>query len=238
MSGYDIFGSLNSFFILLSLLGIFSQLRKVWRRKQQVETQRCPTELLSLNQFSVSFLAYFCFFVYGYSIQPFNHFLVWPRGVAALLVGFILFEIWRDRKTHSALVVCMIAVAAFMLGLLGLYGGGTYSDEGKFISTCLIVVITLLLAQGYYHQIKLIWHSGKTGAVDLKMSQFILLMDVSTIAFALTMGLDDGWPLILLATTSGITKLLIMYLFRWVRVSPLACQRSANYGLGSRSTVV
>lgn len=225
MSAYIIFGSLNSFFIVFSLLGVWSQLVKIWHRKQQAETQHSPTELLSLNQFSVSFFAYFCFFVYGYSIQPFNHFLVWPRGVAALLVGFILFEIWRDRKTHSALVVCVIAVTAFILGLLGLFTGSGYNDEGKLISTSLILIITVLLAQGYYHQIKLIWVSGKTGAVALKMSQFILLMDVSTIAFALTMGLEDGWPLILLATTSGITKLLIMYLFRWVRVSPFALQR-------------
>jgi uncharacterized protein with PQ loop repeat len=225
MSSYEFFGSVNSVFILLSLFGVFSQLRKVWRRKLQPETRQCPTELLSLNQFSVSFLAYFCFFVYGYSIQPFNHFLVWPRGIAAIVVGIILFEIWRDRKTRSAKVVFVVAIILFVLGAAGLYMGGTYSDEGKLVSTILIVIITLLLAQGYYHQIRLIWQSGRTGAVDLKMSQFILLMDVSTIAFALAMGLADGWPLILLAFTSGITKLLIMYLFRWVRLSSLAYQR-------------
>ncbi|WP_417688548.1 hypothetical protein [Pseudidiomarina sp.] len=88
--------------------------------------------------------------------------------------------------------------------------------------------IGVMIAQGYYHQIKLIYNSGSTGAVNIRMSQFILLMDVSTIAFALTMGFADGWPLLVLAITSAITKLVIMYLFRWVRKSPLAQQRRVD----------
>jgi len=57
------------------------------------------------------------------------------------------------------------------------------------------------------------------------MSQFILMMDVSTIAFALSMSLANGWPLLLLATVSGITKLIIMALFRWVATSNTAKAR-------------
>lgn len=34
--------------------------------------------------------------------------------------------------------------------------------------------VTALLVQGYAHQIRLIWRSGKTGALSLKMSQLIL----------------------------------------------------------------
>jgi len=75
------------------------------------------------------------------------------------------------------------------------------------------------------HQIKLIISSGNTGAIDIRMSQFILMMDISTIAFAMTMGFSQGWPLMLLATVSAITKLVIMYLFRWVSFSPVAEKR-------------
>ena len=74
----------------------------------------------------------------------------------------------------------------------------------------------------------MIWRSGKTGAVDLRMSQFILLMDISTLAFSLSMGLSTAWPLFLLAATSAMIKLIIMYLFRWVRLSELASQRRSN----------
>jgi len=88
-----------------------------------------------------------------------------------------------------------------------------------------------LLAQGDIHQIKLILSSGKTGAIDIRMSQFILMMDISTIAFAITMGINEGWPLMLLALVSGITKIMIMYLFRWVRLSPIAESRRLNISI-------
>ena len=65
-----------------------------------------------------------------------------------------------------------------------------------------------------------------TGAVDLKMSQFILMMDVSTIIFAIRMGLETGWPLMVLAINRWITKLIIMYQFPWVQLSPAAIQRA------------
>jgi len=116
----------------------------------------------------------------------------------------------------------------FTLGFFGLALNETYAAHSKQVSTILILTITLLLAQGYSHQIKLILSSGHTGAIDIRMSQFILMMDFSTIAFAISMGLSQGWPLIVLATISGITKVIIMYLFRWARISPIAKTRSEN----------
>ncbi|ABV86979.1 hypothetical protein [Shewanella pealeana] len=229
MNLYSTLGFLNTIFILISLIGVFSQLQKIWKRKKDLETKDNSSELLSLNQFSVSFLAYFSFFIYGYSIEPFNHYIVWPRLIASLLVGLILFEIWQDRKNKSSTACLSVAIAIFILGSLGLSFGNIYTDESKLISSSLIVVVTLLIAQGYYHQIMLIARSGQTGAVDLRMSQFILMMDISTIAFALSMGLSDGWPLFVLATVSGITKLNIMFLFRWVRLSKTAQQRRNAY---------
>ncbi|MCS4278726.1 hypothetical protein [Stenotrophomonas rhizophila] len=92
-------------------------------------------------------------------------------------------------------------------------------DEGRVLASAMIVAITVLLAQGYAHQILLIWRSGRTGAVSLRMSQLILLMDISTIVFAFAMGLRLGWPLLLLAVVSGSTKLAILWLFRWERRS-------------------
>lgn len=228
MNLYTITGFINSILIIVSLVGVYAQLKTIWDRKQQNASIGEVTSLLSLNQFSVSFLAYLSFFIYGYSISPFNHYIVWPRLTAALLVGMILFEIWRDRKTKASFVTFTIALALICLATIGLWMGKTIADQGRYISTTLIVVISVMIAQGYYHQIKLIYNSGSTGSVNIRMSQFILLMDVSTIAFALTMGFADGWPLLVLATTSAITKLVIMYLFRWVRTSPLAQQRRVD----------
>lgn len=207
---------------MVSVYGVYSQLRKIRLRRAELPIGQTATELLSLNQFSVSFLAYFSFFIYGYSIEPFNHFIVWPRLIATCVVAAILWEIWRDKRNIASSSVLAFVAASFTLGLIGLVFSDGIKDEGRLISTGLIVAITLLIAQGYFHQIKLIWQSGRTGAVDLKMSQFIFMMDISTIAFALSMGISDGWPLLMLAITSGITKLVIMYLFYWVRVSKIA----------------
>ncbi|WP_180278406.1 hypothetical protein [Janthinobacterium sp. BJB301] len=220
---YAIAGSLNSLFIVVSLLGLWSQLQKIWRRKHDASLGAGQaTDILSLNQFTVSFLAYCAFFVYGYSITPFNHYIVWPRLIASLIALGILYEIDRDRRSRAsrhALLACALLLGA---GVAGLLFGPTFTDEKRVMSQSLIVAVTVLLAQGYAHQIRLIWRSGRTGAVSLKMSQFILAMDVSTIFFACAMGLATGWPLLLLACVSATTKLIIMWLFRWEKASPAA----------------
>jgi hypothetical protein len=223
MGHYVIFGLINAFFVFISLLGIFSQWKRIKHRQANNEVHPCA--LLSLNQFSVSFLAYLSFFIYGYSISPFDHYLVWPRLIATILVLAILYEIWRDRQNLLAASCFVGALMLFLLASVGLFVGDSYTDESKLISTGLVLAVSLFLAQGYLHQILVIIRAGSTGAVELRMSQFILLMDISTIAFAISMGISLGWPLLTLACTSATTKLIIMYLFRWVRVSRQAQQR-------------
>ncbi|WP_019026938.1 hypothetical protein [Colwellia piezophila] len=223
---YDLFGTINTIFIFVSLYGVFLQLNKVWLRKRNRETK--VTQMLSQNQFTMSFLAYFSFFIYGYSIDPFNHYMVWPRLFASVLVTLILFEMWQDRKSKPSLFCILFVGLSFVVGVVGLVFNDTLSGQSQDFQTILIVTVSALLAQGYAHQIKLIIESGKTGAIDIRMSQFILMMDISTIAFAISMGVRDGWPLIVLAFVSGMTKLVIMYLFRWVRISPKAEYRRLN----------
>jgi hypothetical protein len=223
---YDFFGVINTIFIFVSLYGVYLQLNKLWLRK--VKGEEKVTAVLSQNQFTMSFLAYFSFFVYGYSLDIFNHYIVWPRLIASILVILILLEMWEDRKSNASVASLALVCICFSLGIIGLAFNETFSDQSKQVSTILIIIITLLLVQGYSHQIKLIINAGKTGAIDIRMSQFILLMDISTIAFAISMGLDQGWPLIFLASVSAITKLIIMYLFRWVRMSSIAKIRSEH----------
>ena len=221
---YNIFGTINTLFIFVSLYGVYLQLSKLWLRKANGKEK--VTDVLSQNQFTMSFLAYFSFFVYGYSIDIFNHYIVWPRLIASILVILILVEMWKDRKSKASVTSLVLVSVCFTLGIIGLALNESLADHSKQVSTILIMIITLLLAQGYTHQIKLIISSGKTGAIDIRMSQFILMMDISTIAFAMTMGFAQSWPLIALATVSAVTKLIIMYLFRWAIVSPVAKSRS------------
>lgn len=220
---FDFAGTLNSIFVLVSVYGVFLQLRMIWRRgKLQLPS---TTELLSLNQFTVTFFAYFSFFVYGYSIEPFNHYMVWPRLMACLLVFLILFEMLKDRHQKRVKLVFVSVLVALLIGIAGLILGPKIIDESNFISKVIILTVSATLAQGYWHQISLIIKSGKTGAVNIRMNQFILAMDFSTLFLAYTMGFSDSWPMVVLATVSGVTKLMIMYLFRWVRLSPIAASR-------------
>ncbi len=222
---YTVAGIINTAFILLSLVGVGAQLRKVRVRRRAGAANGAATDILSLNQFTVSFLAYLSFFVYGYTIQPFNHFIVWPRLLASVLVLLILREIWTDRRSRAASTTLALAGLALPCALAGLVWGQRHVDEGRVLAAAMIVAITALLAQGYAHQILLIWRSGRTGAVSLRMSQMILLMDISTVVFAFAMGLHLGWPLLLLAVVSGSTTLAILWLFRWERRSALAAYK-------------
>jgi hypothetical protein len=96
---------------------------------------------------------------------------------------------------------------------------------GSTVSQALIVVATIVLAQGYLHQVLIIRETGKTGGVSAWLHQFFFWKDVSTIAFAMTMEFAKGWPIMLLSAVSAITKLIILWHFRWVRLSPVAKER-------------
>ena len=89
----------------------------------------------------------------------------------------------------------------------------------KYFAQGLVVFATIVLAQGYFHQILLIRRSCSTGAVSIRFQQGVLLTALSTVAFGIAIGIKDGWPLILLASVSATLKLITLWHFRWVRIS-------------------
>src|SRR5437773_2753432 len=96
---YHITGVISAVIFLLTVVGLWSQLQSVWqRRHDRTNEAGFSTAVLSLNQFLSSFLAFFSFFLYGMCLQPFNHYLVWPRLVASLLTLGVLYQIRSDRK--------------------------------------------------------------------------------------------------------------------------------------------
>jgi hypothetical protein len=227
---YHITGLVSAAIFLLTLVGLSSQLQIVWQRRQHLlsgtHTER-PTAVLSVNQFVSSFLAFFSFFVYGACLIPFNHYLVWPRLAASILTLVVLYEIVRDRRDGRSIAAFSICLILLVGVSLALWFNPGVSDWARTFSVSLIVVVTFILAQGYMHQVLLIRQSGRTGGVSARLHQFFFWKDTSTIAFALTMGATNGWPLILLSTMSGLTKLITLWHFRWVRLSPIAAERRA-----------
>ena len=99
---YHLTGIISTSLFFLSILGLFIQLRTIWDRKRPIPdlgpwTER-PTAVISLNLLSMSYFACFLFFLYGFSLERFNHYLVWPRLAAILLFLAILYELMMDRR--------------------------------------------------------------------------------------------------------------------------------------------
>ncbi len=225
---YHVTGLISSAIFLLTIGGLWSQLGFVWQRQQAATnggSHERPTAVLSVNQFVSSFLAFFSFFVYGACLERFNHYLVWPRLTASLLTLAVLFEIVRDRRGRVATVafaVCAALLIGTPLSLIVIPGA---VEWGRTVSQTLIIIVTVILAQGYLHQVLLIRQTGRTGGVSARLHQFFLWKDISTIVFALSMGTSSGWPLLLLSSVSAATKVVTLWHFRWVRLSPIASQR-------------
>ena len=223
---YHLTGTVSTLFFLLTLAGLCIQIRMVRQRRKvwadcQLEGEK-PTAVLSLNQFTMSFLAFFSYFVYGFCLERFNHYLVWPRLVGLCLVLVILFEIVRDRRRWGAIVIFGSCLTATGVGLALLASGLEIGSGGRRIAQALVVVAAVLLIQGYVNQVLLIRRSGRTGAVAQRMHQLFLTRDIATIAFALAMGVTAGWPLLVMNGASALTKVAVLYHFRWVRLSPVA----------------
>ncbi len=231
---YHITGLVSAVIFLLTVSGLWAQLRLVWQRaasfREGQGAGERATSVLSLNQFVSSYLAFYSFFLYGACLPRFNHYLVWPRLVAGLLTLAVIFEIMRDRRELRATVSFAACVGCLIGSPVLLLSHPEAARWGQFVSQALVVVVTVILAQGYAHQIFLIRQTGRTGAVALRMHQYFFLKDISTIAFALAMGFAEGWPLLLMSSVSAATKLATMWHFRWVRLCPLARQRRANAG--------
>ncbi|TKB54939.1 hypothetical protein [Ferrimonas aestuarii] len=214
MTLLDLAGSLHSLLTLVSLVGVWAQLRTIYQRRAQGQE---GSQLLSLNQFSVGFFGYWSFFVYGFSLSPANHYLIWPRLTAALLMVAIIFNIHRDRRTSASLTMTIMTVACTLASLGAFAFGGAYiEDGGRWIATGLLLTISALLAQGYWHQIKQVIRHKQVGAINPRMSQLILAMDASTLLLVFAMGWQQGWPLAILASTSALTKIVLLrYYYRY-----------------------
>ena len=231
---YHITGVVSVFFFLLCLIGIGEQLREILRRKRDVQSQSSidsqatelerPTAILSLNQFFASFLAFYSFFVYGICVEPLDHYLIWTRLFATLLVLRILWEIRVDRQSASSKWSFAVGVI-LMLSAIALGLSGQRFAAAKWVSAALAIFAAAVFAQGLTHQILWIRRIGHTGAVSLRMHQLTTCKDASTLAFASAMGFSKGWPLMVVAIVGIAVKSVLMWHFRWVRITPIAARR-------------
>lgn len=216
MTYYHLSGALNAGLFVLALGGLVFQLLEIRARRggSAAAASGQATAILSLNYFVTSFLAYFAFFVYGFSITPFNDYLVWPRLLGCVLALMVMLEIARDRRT--ALGAGIAAGAASMLtgGIALLIGGGRFGGLARLGPQFLSVLATVLIAQSLVHQILLVRRAGHSGAVSWSLHLLTLIKDLSTAAFGASMGLLLGWPLIVMGGVSAGLKLVLLWQLR------------------------
>ena len=211
---------------MITVIGMWLQLDLVIKRKKLFNhgqlKKEWPTDILSLNQISSMFFACYAFYLYGISLVPINHYLAWPRFMALMILMLLLFQVLLDRKTLLSKIIFICSVILFLSGglLFLIKADVAYSTKG--FSQMLIIISTLVLAQGYLHQILAIRKTGRTGAVSIRFHQCVFLTAVSTVAFGFVIGYSDGWPLILLGSVSATLKVITIWHFRWVRVSAVA----------------
>ena len=221
---YHITGLISALLYGLSVVGLWIQLQKIRERKRSNLIER-PTAVISLNFIAMAFYAFFFLFTYGFALERFNHYLVWPRLSAMSVSLMILYHIMKDREDVRSTVVFYICAVSTLGGLLTLI---FFRDAAHLLvpfSQIGIVTITITLTQANIHQILLIMRSGSTGGIALRSHQLTLIKDLGTVAFGLVLGVSIGWPLLLLCGSNAILKLAIMYLFRWVKISPKAHER-------------
>jgi hypothetical protein len=212
MNAYHLTGALNALFFGFALVGIGHQWAEIRRRRR--EGVDAPTEVLSLNQLGVSFFAYWAFFVYGYWVKPFNPYLVWPRLAGAALLLPVLFELARDRRDPVSRGGFALAIALLALGIAGLAAGMQVPERWLAFPQFISVVITLLVLQGFGHQILAVRRHGAPGAVSPWMHVGTFAKDASLLAFGLAMGRETGWPLVLMSSVSLSAKGVLIWHLR------------------------
>ena len=199
---FHFFGILNAVLFLFTWYGLFHQFQML-RTQRQVATQGF-THSLSSQQFITSFAAFFAIFFFGLTSVEFNHYLVWTRLGALLLLAAILFEIHLDRKSTASRATFALTPIALAIGFL-LMLLRPLPFVISISADILLIFMLFVLAYGTIHQIRLLQHSKKV-PLSKRLLSSLLLKDFSTIAFGLTMPLDIAWPLLLLNGSSFLLR--------------------------------
>lgn len=227
---YHLAGLASAFFMVLSLSGLVVQVRFIWQRKKLRAAGRLagelPTSALSLNRFAASYFGFYALLVYGLCLQPLNHYLVWPRVLAEMLLLAVFYALWLDRRGLAPAMVFAVGVALLLVAA-ALPAMSAAALLHSAVAQVLVVLSSLVFLQGAVHQVIKIRREGRTGGLSLRMHQLSALKDTSLVLFGAAMGLGRGWPLLLIGGVSLAMQVITMGHFRWARTSPVAHRRRA-----------
>lgn len=219
---YHVAGLVSAVFVTLSMSGIALQLRQVLARKREFKLGRMAagqvTSSLSLNRFFAAFYGFYAMLLYGMCLGDFNHYLVWPRLIAVVLLTIILLEIRNDRRSAAARRVFGFIAVLDLVAIVLPFTGFRVEVHDIWLSKAILLSALVVFVQGASHQIWVIRKTGTTGALSLPMHALFAVKDVASLAFGISLGWENGWPVLLFHVGSLTFQCIIMFHFRWVRL--------------------
>lgn len=208
-STYMIVGYVSSFLFLLTIYGIWDQIKKIQTNTSTHTAPGQATKDLSINQFLCHFLGVYAFFIYGFMIEEFNPYLVWPRMIAAFAVLVILFLIARDRREMLSSIIFLTCSLLLTFGIMALILSDHPSPTGALAAKLIILAVTLINAQGYIHQITKVMRNKSTTSMSFKMNSLIFAKDISSMLLGIMMGLSTGWPVIIQSSSNAFFRAIL-----------------------------
>ncbi len=81
-----------------------------------------------------------------------------------------------------------------------------YEGIAQLGANGLMLVVTAILVQGTLHQWLTLRRANTVGTLSSHLFRSILIKDLTTLAFALTMPISIAWPLLVLNGASVVTR--------------------------------
>lgn len=102
-------------------------------------------------------------------------------------------------------MVTSMATLVFLAGIASMFFR-PFPAIAQLGTATLMLGVTVILFQGTLHQLLVLKRRQKVGSLSATLFKNILIKDVSTLLFGLTMPLSQSWPLLVLNGTSVIMR--------------------------------
>lgn len=214
---YQWVGTVSSILYIGCLWGVLQQILTIQHRRKKYDTDEeragFATRSLSVNGFSSSFFSFYSAYIYSIMMPQVDYFIFFTRFFACLITIWVLFELFRDRLLTAHRLPFWVALLLILISAFVFIFRDSLIDSGKKFSISMMLVATAIMFQGGLAQILSIIKQGCTGALSLKMTIVFFFKDLCNVAFGAVIGIDEGWPLMLMGAVSAALKLTNLILF-------------------------